>query len=60
MTFKANPVQAKRCKNCNRVVRGWNKSGYCGGCYQEFKQAHIRAEKRQRKKKKQKVVAQND
>ena len=28
--------QAKRCKNCNRTIRYYNKSGYCAACYREI------------------------
>ena len=28
---KENPI--KRCKDCDRPLRHWNKSGLCSGCY---------------------------
>lgn len=35
---------AKRCKNkkCNRVIREWNKSGFCSACtMREYKKGEV-------------------
>ena len=26
--------QAKHCKNCEKIIRDYNKSGFCNKCYQ--------------------------
>jgi hypothetical protein len=30
-TKKINEI--KRCISCGRLIRYWNKSGFCGGCF---------------------------
>lgn len=32
------PTPAKHCKKCNKIIRDFNKSGYCNRCYVLIKQ----------------------
>jgi len=31
-------ILAKKCSNCNKIIRHYNKSGLCSGCYRQKKE----------------------